>query len=274
LYAKYADINNLITADELSEFRKKYDLSQREFTSIIDLGKMTINRYENGSLPTKSNSEFLKIIMSSEETFLSQLEKAYASGRISQKTHLKIKDKLEINASSNMLQKYVKSILTQEPSEFNGFKKFDFDKTECLIAYLAMEVPLTITNVNKYLWYIDFVYFKEYMTSLTGLSYVKEKYGPVVYNRAYEELIKVNPFISTYEEENGDFRKKCIINIKEPNLSVFSEKELSVIEVVIRSFKNMNVGQMSNESHKEKGWMETAEHQKISYAYALELNNF
>lgn len=274
LYAKYSEMNHLIVADEIINFRNKYHMSQRELTNILDLGKMTINRYEHGSLPTKSNSEFLKIIISNEEAFLSQLENAFESRRISPKTYQKIKDELELTAGSDMLQKFVRLTLTQEPSEYNGFKKFDFDKTENLIAYLAQNVELTITSVNKYLWYIDFAFFKKHTTSITGLLYVKEQYGPVVYNRAYDELLKVNPLISTYEEENGEYRKKCIKAIKEPNMDIFSERERLVIDAVIKKFKNMNVSQISNESHKELGWIKTDEHEKISYSYALDLNKF
>ena len=42
--------------------RNKYDISQRELTAILDFGKMTINRYENGSLPSKSHSDYLRLI--------------------------------------------------------------------------------------------------------------------------------------------------------------------------------------------------------------------
>ena len=112
------------------------------------------------------------------------------------------------------------------------------------------------------------------MTLITGLAYVKEQYGPVVHNKGYEELLKVNPYVMTYEVENGDYRKKCIVQIKEPNMSIFSEKEMLMIDEVIQTFKNHNVSQISQESHGEKGWIETEEHQKISYSYALVLNKF
>jgi putative zinc finger/helix-turn-helix YgiT family protein len=274
LYDKYAEMNHLISAKDIIEFRNKYGISQRELTSILDLGKMTINRYENGSLPTKSNSEFLKMFISNEDALMEKVENAYESGRISLKTYQKVKESLETNALSGMLVKYVNVILTHEPSEFNGFKKFDLEKTESLIAYLAEQVDLTITSVNKYLWYIDFAYFKKNMTSITGLTYVKEKFGPVVINKGYEELLKVNPLVITHEEENGEYRKKCILKVKEPNMSLFSEREKKIIDEVINEFKHLNVTQISDESHKEKGWTDTEEHEKISYSYALELINF
>ena len=56
LYEKYRKITNLITPQEIINFRNKYDISQRELLSILGWGKMTINRYERGALPSQSHS--------------------------------------------------------------------------------------------------------------------------------------------------------------------------------------------------------------------------
>ena len=58
IYNKYREIKNIITPSEIKNLRNKYDISQRELTAILDFGKMTINRYENGSLPSKSQSDY------------------------------------------------------------------------------------------------------------------------------------------------------------------------------------------------------------------------
>ena len=44
-YTKYIKKANIIKAEDIVKLREKYDISQREFTSILELGKMTINRY-------------------------------------------------------------------------------------------------------------------------------------------------------------------------------------------------------------------------------------
>ena len=46
---------------------KKYNISQRELTSILDFGKMTINRYERGGVPTKSQSDYIKLLIENNE---------------------------------------------------------------------------------------------------------------------------------------------------------------------------------------------------------------
>ena len=46
--------------------REKYDISQRELTSILGFGKMTINRYERGGIPTKSQSDYIRVLIENE----------------------------------------------------------------------------------------------------------------------------------------------------------------------------------------------------------------
>ena len=63
----YKEKENIITPDEIVGLRRKYAISQRELTSILDFGKMTINRYERGGLPTKSQSDYIKLLIENDE---------------------------------------------------------------------------------------------------------------------------------------------------------------------------------------------------------------
>ena len=62
-YSLNADI---IKPSDIIDFRNKYGLSQRELTSILSFGKMTINRYENGYIPTKTQSDYIKMLINNE----------------------------------------------------------------------------------------------------------------------------------------------------------------------------------------------------------------
>ena len=91
IFDKYRKEKNIISPEDIVNFRKKYNISQRELTGILDFGKMTINRYENGALPTKSQSDYLKLLFKSEEGFLNKVEEAFEEERITEKTYKKIK---------------------------------------------------------------------------------------------------------------------------------------------------------------------------------------
>ena len=63
IYKIYREKANIIKAEDIVKLREKYDISQRELTAILGLGKMTINRYERGGLPTKSQSDYIKLLI-------------------------------------------------------------------------------------------------------------------------------------------------------------------------------------------------------------------
>ena len=60
IYELYREKANIIKPQDIIDLREKYDISQRELTAILGFGKMTINRYERGGVPTKSQSDYIK----------------------------------------------------------------------------------------------------------------------------------------------------------------------------------------------------------------------
>ena len=100
IYNKYRKIKNIITPSEIKDLREKYNISQRELTAILDFGKMTINRYENGSLPSKSQSDYLKLISKDKDEFFNKVKEAYITKRISKKTFIKIENIINCKIST------------------------------------------------------------------------------------------------------------------------------------------------------------------------------
>ena len=90
LYRKYRELTGIVSPKDIIEFREKYNISQRELVAILDWGKMTINRYERGSLPNQSHSEILKLIINNESYFREKVEDAYNMGRITEKIYTEI----------------------------------------------------------------------------------------------------------------------------------------------------------------------------------------
>ncbi|MEG1411225.1 MAG: type II toxin-antitoxin system MqsA family antitoxin [Romboutsia sp.] len=144
LYSKYREMTGIVSPKEIVAFREKYNISQRELVAILDWGKMTINRYERGSLPNQSHSEILKLIINNEVYFREKVEDTYKSGRITEKTynamHLTV-DKFQKDSLSNLIE----ATLCHEPSIYNGFRKFDLYRLENLIGYIASKVKIIMT---------------------------------------------------------------------------------------------------------------------------------
>lgn len=97
LYSKYREVADIISANEIINFREKYGISQGELVGILGWGKMTINRYEKGSVPSRSHSDFLKLIISNNSIFEECFERAYEDGDINIKTYTKLKEGMASN---------------------------------------------------------------------------------------------------------------------------------------------------------------------------------
>ena len=276
IYNKYREIKNIITPSEIKNLRNKYDISQRELTAILDFGKMTINRYENGSLPSKSQSDYLRLISNDEKEFFNKVKEALIAHRISQKTFSKIENIIneQYDYDNNYeLKLYIKSELKTSPNIFNGFKVLDLEKLQNLISYIASKTKLYLTSLNKYLWFIDMISYNKRAVSITGLTYVHEQYGPVIINRKYEEISKLDEKYKREDKENNDGSIQSVITSNENyDLSSFTKEEIKIIDYVINMLSNKTVKEISNLSHKESGWKDTDRYEKISFEYADNLN--
>ena len=237
---------------------------------------MTINRYENGSLPSKSQSDYLRLISNDEKEFFNKVKEALIAHRISQKTFSKIENIIneQYDYDNNYeLKIYRESELKTSPNIFNGFKVLDLEKLQNLISYIASKTKLYLTSLNKYLWFIDMISYNKRAVSITGLTYVHEQYGPVIINRKYEEISKLDEKYKREDKENNDSSIKSVITSNQNyDLSPFTKEEIKIIDYVINMLSNKTVKEISNLSHKESGWKDTDRYEKISFEYADNLN--
>jgi len=272
LYKTYTEVSGTISQQAIMEFRKKYDISQRELVSLLGWGKMTINRYERGALPSKSHSDMLKNIILNEEIFKQKASEAYEAKRINEKTYNNITKYFQ-SSRNNLIKSLLEIDLSHDEDILNGFRKFTIDRVENLISYIADKTNLYKTNLNKYLWFMDFENFKENVRSLTGLRYVKQNYGPVIENKGCEEIIILLDekfYINEIEDIHNNSTKSKIISKKNYDMSIYSKNEMEVIDIVIETLKNMSCDEILDKSHINEDWLENG---IISYDYAERICN-
>ena len=278
IYKIYREKANIIKAEDIVKLREKYDISQRELTAILGFGKMTINRYERGGLPTKSQSDYIKLLIENEDEFIEKLKEAYENNNITEKTYKKIvAEGQEENISKKRVQenirRYLKEVLNRKPDIYNGYKSLDLEKVENIISYIASKVKnLTITSLNKYLWYIDMLSFSKRAVAITGLTYQNQKFGPTIVYKKYDELSLLDDKYQRedIETENGNTTK--IISNENFNLDKINDSEKEIIDTIIKLLKNKKVTDISEMSHREDGWKKTKRLEKISFEYAMNLN--
>ena len=278
IYKIYREKANIIKAEDIVKLREKYDISQRELTAILGFGKMTINRYERGGLPTKSQSDYIKLLIENEDEFSEKVKEAYENNNITEKTYKKIvAEGQEENIGKKRVQenirRYLKEVLNRKPDIYNGYKSLDLEKVENIISYIASKVKnLTITSLNKYLWYIDMLSFNKRAVAITGLTYQNQKFGPTIVYKKYDELSLLDDKYQRedIETENGNTTK--IISNENFNLDKINDSEKEIIDTIIKLLKNKKVTDISEMSHREDGWKKTKRLEKISFEYAMNLN--
>ena len=277
IFKIYRKIANIITPQDIVNLRNKYDISQRELTAILGFGKMTINRYERGGLPSKSQSDYIRLLIDNEIEFVNRVKAAYEKNEISEKTYKKIVSKDVEKAISKKevqdnIRKYLNVELNRDPDIYNGYKSLDLDKIENIISYIASKVKnLTITSLNKYLWYIDMLSFNQRSVAITGLTYQNQKFGPTIINKRYDEISLLDDKYQRedFETINGNVTE--IISKDNFDLNKISDSEKKIIDSVIKLLKNKKVTEISEMSHKEDGWRKTERLEQISFEYAMNL---
>lgn len=278
IYELYREKANIIKPQDIVDLRKKYDISQRELTAILGFGKMTINRYERGGVPTKSQSDYIKLLIDNDNKFVEKVKEAYKNGNINDKTYEKIvstnlENEIGKNDIQDMYRRIINNSLRLKPNIFNGYKAFDLELVENIISYISSKVNnLTITSLNKYLWFIDILSFNQRGVSITGLTYQKQQYGPTIIDQRYKEISLLDDkyIRNDYEDESGT--KTIITSNKNFDLSKLKDSEIEIINKIIKLLKNKNVTDISNMSHEEEGWKKTKKFDEISFEYAMNLN--
>lgn len=278
IYEIYREKANIIKPQDIVQLREKYDISQRELTAILGFGKMTINRYERGGVPTKSQSDYIKLLIENDNKFIEKVKEAYKNDSINEKTYGKIvSEELNSNISKEEVQdnirKYLKFVLSRKPDIYNGYKDLDIEKIENIISYIASKVKnLTITSLNKYLWYIDMLSFNQRSIAITGLTYQNQKFGPTIVDKKYDEISLLDDKYTREDIETESGNTTKIISNGNYSLDKITDSEKKIIDEIIKMLKNKSVTDISEMSHREDGWKKTKRFERISFEYAMNLN--
>ena len=273
-YNEYRRKHKLLLPDEIRKIREQYGLSQRSFAKLLNWGDKTICRYENGSVQDKAHNSLLLFLRNPENmrTYLTENEIALDER---QKTKLlDTVEKLEQDAEYHAERKLFELFFSAIPCQENGFKGFDYEKLCAMVLFFANKnSELLKTKLMKLLNYSDMIFYKENGISMSGLKYIHLQYGPVPENfdillgkMAADHIAHIEVFY-----DNG-YEKHQVIPERAIPEGVLSEEEMEVLERIYIKFKDFGSVDISNYSHKEKGYSSTKKGKIISYSYAKDIN--
>lgn len=258
--------NKLVGLDpeKIIALRKKYNLTQEQFSKIIGCAKKTLISYEQGtSIPNDIYLVTIKTLLENPEIIKPIIESNL--DRYKKEEYQSIVDRLSIIYKENSIN------LDNEPSEYNGYTEYSYTKLKNLILLLSQNTILK-TKLLKEIFYCDFIAYKNIGKSITGLEYNKYPFGPVPnnYESILEHLLKNNSISINIKIEN-DYEYNTINNIETPNIVEFDKEELDIINKVIKYFKDFNSKKIVDYSHQEKAFTETKFYEKISYDHAFDI---
>lgn len=150
---------------------------------------------------------------------------------------------------------------------------FDRSKFRELVLYIAQESEddprFGATKLNKILYFSDFEAFGILGEPITGATYQRLERGP-----APREILPVlreldgEGAVDRLERRYFNLRQKRIVARQAPDLSLFDEREIEIVDNVIAELRYLNASQVSVLSHLEIGWQLASEHESIPYAAA------
>jgi putative zinc finger/helix-turn-helix YgiT family protein len=228
---KYRKQHNLLTSEEIVKYRALLGMSQTAFANYLKVGEASIKRWETCYVQDVVQDDHIRL----------KCDEAYA----------------ELNALEVHWKSYCSNI-------YSGNRTFCLELFKQAVRYL-IEYTKSPLFLNKALFYADFKHFQLHGIGITGTRYVHLDYGPCPdqYQNVYQLFLSKGILIS-----GGHHILK---SSEKSDLSVFSDSEKEVLELVAKFVRKVGEKKILKLSHEEEAYKKTEPLQLISYEFSKEL---
>lgn len=267
LYNQYREKHNLPFPDEIKEIREKYDLPATKMSEVLGFGINSYRNYENGEVPSLANSRLIQLA-SDPVKFKDLVE---LSDNIDDKHKKKLLDRVELlieeqeeNLFSFEFQDYL--LGKHVSDQYSGYKKPNLSKVTEMVVFFSERLNPWKTQLNKLLFYADFLMFKKTCFSISGARYKAIDLGPVPnnFNSIFEYIANnddVDIWIHRFSNGEGE-QFKPNANRKF-NRDIFDDVEFEILEKVANKFNGLSTKKLIDYSHKEKAWIANEKNKEI-----------
>jgi uncharacterized phage-associated protein len=133
------------------------------------------------------------------------------------------------------------------------------------------------TKLNKLLYYLDFIWFRDNKTSITGDIYVHQEYGPVPAHS--EEILADLKSEGAIDAEaiahkDGEKIKFKIKNEKLFDENVFSSEQKNLLKQICGEFGSWSTDKIVNQTHLEAPWFFSKPLEIVDYSYSKDIDFF
>jgi len=121
-------------------------------------------------------------------------------------------------------------------------------------------------KLNKILYFSDFLSYAHYSESITGMEYFKLQHGPAPRRLVpVREQMKREGDLGIQELPIGSGIERRPVNLRAPDLAVFTAREIALVDAVIELFSSHTGRSVSDLSHKMSGWKAARLEETIPY---------
>ena len=258
----------LLTSAEIVVLRGKYDVSQKDFSEILDWGRATITRYENHQVQDRAHDDVLRKIDYDPKWFLEMLKRA--KERITDKAFIKSYHKASEQYKKKQNQYLMDSIQAIyadiEDEELTGRAVLNLNKVVEMINYLASRVTnLHKVKLMKMLWYSDSLHYKREGRAISGLAYSALPMGAVP--EGYEQIVLLDgvKYDTVWYGENVGYRFKTSPGFE---IRELTRSEVEALDDVIQQLGNLNTDEIVHKMHEEEAYKCTDSNCLIPFSFA------
>ncbi|MEK7071366.1 MAG: Panacea domain-containing protein [Patescibacteria group bacterium] len=136
---------------------------------------------------------------------------------------------------------------------------------------------LHATKLNKLLYYLDFIYFRDHKKSVTGDIYIHQGFGPVPSH--VDEILsslKTEGIIDTEAKSHNGAEMINFILKDDSKLdeSVFNKEQKILLKKICDEFGSWPTEKIVAQTHLEAPWFYSKPYEVVDYAYARDIDFF
>ena len=192
---QYRERHGIPYQDEIVSLRERYGVSASKMALILGFGTNQYRLYEEGEVPSESNGKMIRSAMNP-KVFLDLVRSS--RHQLTEKEYVKITARVEevIARSEGWHDEMVERerLFLSGRGLANGFAPQSAVRLKNLLLHVLGEMGETFqTKMNKVLFYIDFLSYRERGMAISGLAYQALEFGPVPqrWDRVYSAFDEV-----------------------------------------------------------------------------------
>lgn len=258
--------------DEIVSLRERYGISAQKMSLILGFGENQWRRYEQEDIPSVSNGRVIRSAMNP-MVMLDFVESA--RGVLTVREHDAARQKVQAvidRGEDWRFEEYdMQRLFACERSMANGFAPISLQRLKNVILFVLEHCgDVWTTKMNKLLFYIDFLSYRERGMAVSGLSYRAIDFGPVPerWQRVYSQFDEIRQDVCAV----GEYEGHVLTSETKADLSLFGQDEVKLMTLVCERLGQCSSRQISEMSHREKAWLDCHEsHMIIPFEHAFAL---